>query len=176
MANKENVAGDGHCTSGDSGTLKEGGLIVVALVGQDGATWTRRKEWKPAKQWVKARDLMDESAALHTRGLNGNDLREKALYGFALLRSWSVRSVSLMPVDLSFHLRAVLNNPGYTQNSDCSPSFMLCHEVLDAISLNEPLLVQAGGDALKDTDAIFNSCRELWGGTDSWPICCNMLQ
>jgi hypothetical protein len=144
--------------SGNSGTVEEGGLIVVALVGCDGATWSRAAvERKWIKKMVKAMDLLDDAVASNTQDLKGSDLRENALYGFALIRSWSSTSSLTLPSSISFHLRAVLE--ASLKRTHTHDSIILCHEVVDAILLNDPLLVPTS--ALKTTASIFDSCRDL---------------
>ena len=118
--------------------VEERGLIVVVVVGCGNATWSPDENRK-RRPWMKAMGILNGGALSTTEDLIGIDLRENALYGFALLRSWSTVSGRTLPGSLSFHMRAVLEAAPKTKSRDYI--FNLCHEVIVALFMNNPLRI-----------------------------------
>jgi hypothetical protein len=118
--------------------VEERGLIVVVVVGCGNATWSPDENRK-RRPWMKAMGILNGGALSTTEDLIGIDLRENALYGFALRRSWSTVSGRTLPGSLSFHMRAVLEAAPKTKSRDYI--FNLCHEVIVALFMNNPLRI-----------------------------------
>ena len=118
--------------------VEERGLIVVVVVGCGNATWSPDENRK-RRPWMKAMGILSGGALSTTEDLIGIDLRENALYGFALRRSWSTVSGRTLPGSLSFHMRAVLEAAPKTKSRDYI--FNLCHEVIVALFMNNPLRI-----------------------------------
>ena len=157
LRRKRNVAGDGSRASEKAAPAEEGGLIVVAVVGRDKAPWSPHENRK-RQAWVSAMSLLTDVAASTTQDLIGNDLRENALYGFALIRSWSTGSARTLPGSLSFHMRAVLEAAQKVE--DRAHTLILCHEVVDAVFLHNPLRIPPSGSPGLGAK-IFDSCKDL---------------
>jgi hypothetical protein len=153
---KENVVGEMSCISKTVAPVEEGGLIVVAVVGCGDATWSPDENLK-RRPLMKAMGTLTDAALSRTQDLIGNDLRENALYGFALLRSWSTASGMTLPGSLSFHMRQVLEAAPKLESRD--RSFILCHEVIDAVFMNNPLRTPPIGSM--NMSQIFDSYLEM---------------
>ena len=154
---KENVVGEMSCIRQTAAPVEEGGLIVVAVVGCGNATWSPDENRKRRPR-MKAMGILIDVALSTTQDLIGNDLRENALYGFALIRSWSTGSARTLPGSLSFHMRAVLEAAQKVE--DRAHTFILCHEVVDAVFLHNPLRIPPSGSPGLGAK-IFDSCKDL---------------
>ena len=153
---KENVVGEMSCISKTAAPVEEGGLIVVAVLGCGNATWSP-DENRYRRPRMKAMGMLTDVALSTTQDLIGNDLRENALYGFALLRSWSTVSGRSLPGSLSFHMRAVLEAAPKAGSRD--HMFILCHEVIDAVFMNNPLRIPPIGSM--NMSEIFDKYLEM---------------
>ena len=153
---KENVVGEMSCISKTAAPVEEGGLIVVAVVGCGNATWSPDENRHKLPR-MKAMGILTDVALSTTQDLIGNDLRENALYGFALLRSWSTVSRRTLPGSLSFHMRAVLEADLRAESG--GHIFILCHEVTDAAFMNNPLRIPPIGSM--KMSKIFDKCLEM---------------
>ena len=153
---KENVVGEMSCISKTVAPAEEGGLIVVAVVGCGNATWSPDEKRHKLPR-MKAICILTDVALSTTQDLIGNDLRENALYGFALLRSWSTVSSRTLPGSLSFHMRALLEAD--LRADSRAHIFILCHEVIDAVFMNNPLRIPPIGSM--NMSKIFDKCLEM---------------
>lgn len=144
------------CISKTAAPVEEGGLIVVAVLGCGNATWSP-DENRYRRPRMKAMGMLTDVALSTTQDLIGNDLRENALYGFALLRSWSTVSGRSLPGSLSFHMRAVLEAAPKAESRD--HVFILCHEVIDAVFMNNPLRIPPIGSM--NMSEIFDKYLEM---------------
>ena len=154
---KGDVVGEMSCISKTAAPVEEGGLIVVAVVGCGNATWSPDENRQRRLMKAKAMGRLTDVAFSTTQDLIGNDLRENALYGFALLRSWSTVSGRTLPGSLSFHMRAVLEAAPKPEERD--HMFILCHEVIDAVFIRNPLRIPPIGSM--NMSKIFDSCLEM---------------
>ena len=153
---KENVLDEMSCISKTAAPVEEGGLIVVAVVGCGNATWSPDENRHNLPR-MKAMGILTDVALSTTQDLIGNDLRENALYGFALLRSWSTVSRRTLPGSLSFHMRAVLEADLRAENR--LHMIILCHEVIDAVFMKNPLRIPPIGSM--KMSKIFDKCLEM---------------